>query len=213
MADKIESIVQRMIDAGESEDNIAAVIKQSKSSPENVVAEARKQGAAGNIDAANDAFFKIPAEERKKRGLYAGSGGADTTTGGLLTLGGAVAPLAAGAGMLRRAGTGAAIGGIEGFIRSGGSFTTALKDAAMGGLTGAGMPTLQKYLKGAVGDIAGEAGRAYEAGRRTAQAPSIFKVPQAGLGKMLTGDASGEAIKSIEDAALRNQLLHEMRAR
>jgi hypothetical protein len=159
-------------------------------------------------------FFDFQKVQTKGRGE---ANRPDASIGGVPSELAVAAPMMAarfGAGpLLKRAGIGAALGGAEGFIRSGGSPKTALQDAAMGALTGGGVPTLQKYLKGAVGDIAGEAGRAYEAGRRTAQAPSIFKVPQAGLGKMLTGDASGEAIKSIEDAALRNQLLHEMRAR
>jgi hypothetical protein len=170
------------------------------------------QAAAKLTPQEQQGYFDFQQQQTKGRGekgrVDAGIGGvpAELAVAGPL-IGGAMGM----AGPLKRGAAGAALGGTEGFIRSGGDLKATARDAAVGGLAGVGFPTLKGYLKGTVGDLAEEAGKRFTQGRSAAAAtPSIVKVSTPGLGQMFTREATGEAVQQAESAALRNQLLHQL---
>lgn len=198
MADNnLRQMVQQLIDSGKSEEEIVAALK----------------GGAGGVSRAAD---ERPPFDAEAEGMMALGRRPDINAA------------AAAAGTAPFAGP-----ALPGMIRSGAQGLLSLaENPIVGGLTGAyhgykrnGLPgAIAEGLAGAataggVGKLGGflraatQAKEAEAAALAAKAAPSIIRSSTPGLGQMFGREATGQAVQQAESAALRNQLLHELRAR
>lgn len=204
----LKAQVQAMIEGGVPKDDIVAHIRQVAGTKVSLASPPPPQQFEGDLE---DLDRQLAASQHEPAMTP------EAMQGTLTGLGLASSVLIPGAipgatTALKGAGLGALLGGVEGFIRTGDP-KKALQDAAITGVTGLGLPLGQRLLTRTVGTLAQEAGRAFETGQRSARVSPIVSAATPGLSAMLSRPTSAAAIREAEAAALRNQLLHELRAR
>ena len=201
MADTLEQVVQRMIDAGEPEDSIASVI-QGWEEPGDIKTDPSKSVATGIPRHVQGYRLGTPSAQERATGAMAAP----------VAAGLAVGPYAAGPALrvLTHPLTGAAIGGAQGYKQGG--LLGAVTGAAAGAASGKLAKGAEKFLAAKTAAAAPRALSAAERLKRAGLYHAAEGVPDVPLDTAIAsevglpmGQAANVGLQRLRNFLLRNQ--------